>query len=181
MPSYLTQQRCWARATTQRRHCLWYSFLIVLPILWLIQPAFRCQFHTYIPSHHLLDYIFAHHFQKPEFFLWEYTFVNVYIQFLYQRTLGPRSGRWRRQNTTLDVHRGGGCGGDGHTGEPSCCFRKCELLSFQLGLGASCCRSNEPLFAATKFGTVEGTEPMVDVVLAMTFVLLWVPIKSHST
>ena len=39
----------------------------------------------------------------------------------------------------------------------------------------------EPLFAATKFVTVEGAEPMVDVVLVMTFVLLWVPIKSHPT
>ena len=39
----------------------------------------------------------------------------------------------------------------------------------------------EPLFAATKFVTVEGTEPMVDVVLVMTFVVLWVPIKLHPT
>ena len=39
----------------------------------------------------------------------------------------------------------------------------------------------EPLFAATKFVTVRGAEPMVVAVLVMTFVLLWLPIKSHPT
>ena len=37
------------------------------------------------------------------------------------------------------------------------------------------------LFAATKFVTVEGGKPMVVAVLVMTFVLLWLPIKSHPT
>ena len=39
----------------------------------------------------------------------------------------------------------------------------------------------EPLFAATKFVTVSGAEPMVVAVLVMTFWVLWVPIKSHPT
>ena len=39
----------------------------------------------------------------------------------------------------------------------------------------------EPLFAATKFVTVRGAEPMVVAVLVMTFVVLTEPIKSHPT
>ncbi len=39
----------------------------------------------------------------------------------------------------------------------------------------------EPLFAATKFVTVRGAEPMVVVVLVMTFVVVMEPIKLHPT